>query len=112
MSIYEEANLVLKLYELRRDPVMRAARDWYAVEFLPESVEEFNKIMYSEHSGHLPHGDVLLGHGSRAREPGRSASTCSRRHKASASEHSANWSRCLPISAKVSAPSFSPIWRN
>lgn len=53
MSIYEEANIVLKLYELRREPTMRAARDWYAVEFLPESVEEFNKIMYSEHSGHL-----------------------------------------------------------
>jgi hypothetical protein len=53
MSIYEEANLMLKLYELRREPVMRAARDWYAVEFHPQSAEEFNDTMYGEHSGHL-----------------------------------------------------------
>jgi hypothetical protein len=53
MSIHEEANLILKLYELRRDPVMRAARDWYAVEFQPQSIEEFNETMFGEHSGHL-----------------------------------------------------------
>jgi hypothetical protein len=53
MSIHEEANLVLKLYELRREPVMRAARDWYAVEFQPQSIEEFNETMFGEHSGHL-----------------------------------------------------------
>jgi hypothetical protein len=53
MSIYEEANLMLKLYELRREPVMRAARDWYAVEFHPQSLEEFNDTMFGEHSGHL-----------------------------------------------------------
>jgi hypothetical protein len=53
MSIYEEANLMLRLYELRREPVMRAARDWYAIEFNPQSFEEFSNVMYSEHSGHL-----------------------------------------------------------
>lgn len=53
MSIHDEATLVLKLYELRREPVMRAARDWYAVEFHPQTLEEFNAIMFSEHSGHL-----------------------------------------------------------
>jgi hypothetical protein len=53
MSIYEEANLMLKLYELRREPVMRAARDWYAVEFHPQSLAEFNDTMLGEHSGHL-----------------------------------------------------------
>jgi hypothetical protein len=53
MSIHEEANLILKLYELRREPVMRAARDWYAVEFQPQSIEEFNETMFGEHSGHL-----------------------------------------------------------
>jgi len=53
MSIYEEANLMLKLYELRREPVMRTARDWYAVEFHPQTVAEFNEVMFSEHSGHL-----------------------------------------------------------
>ena len=41
MSIHEEADLILKLYELRREPTMRQARDWFAIEFHPESVDGF-----------------------------------------------------------------------
>jgi hypothetical protein len=29
MSIHEEAGLILKLYELRREETMRKARDWF-----------------------------------------------------------------------------------
>lgn len=53
MSKYEEANLILKLYELRREETMRAARDWYFREFQPETVADFGKAIMSEHSGHL-----------------------------------------------------------
>ena len=53
MSIHEEADLILKLYELRRDPTMRQARDWFAVEFHPESAADFKAAMFSERSGHL-----------------------------------------------------------
>jgi len=53
MSKHEEADLILKLYELRREPTMRTARNWYFLEFNPESMEDFNKTMFSEHSGHL-----------------------------------------------------------
>jgi hypothetical protein len=53
MSIHEEANLILRLYELRRESVMRTARDWYFREFHPESYEDFERAMWSEHSGHL-----------------------------------------------------------
>jgi hypothetical protein len=53
MSIHEEADLVLKLYELRREPVMRTARDWYFRDFNPESFAEMNAALFSEHSGHL-----------------------------------------------------------
>jgi hypothetical protein len=53
MSKHEEADLILKLYELRREPTMRTARDWYFLEFNPESVEDFNKALFSEHSGHV-----------------------------------------------------------
>lgn len=53
MSIHEEADLILKLYELRREPVMRTARDWYFRDFNPESVADMNATMFSEHSGHL-----------------------------------------------------------
>jgi hypothetical protein len=53
MSKHEEADLILKLYELRREPTMRKARDWYFLEFNPESVEDFNKALFSENSGHM-----------------------------------------------------------
>ena len=53
MSKHEEADLILKLYELRREPTMRTARDWYFLDFNPESIEDINKAFFSEHSGHL-----------------------------------------------------------
>jgi hypothetical protein len=36
-----EAELILKLYELRREPVMRQARSYIGGEFAPQSVDEF-----------------------------------------------------------------------
>jgi hypothetical protein len=53
MSKQEEAGLILKLYELRREDEMRKARDWYFREFNPQSMAEFNQAMMGEHSGHL-----------------------------------------------------------
>ena len=53
MSIHEEAGLILKLYELRREDTMRKARDWYFREFNPQSMDDFTAAMFSEHSGHL-----------------------------------------------------------
>lgn len=53
MSKQEEGDLILKLYELRREAVMRQARDWYFREFNPESLADVNSAMFSEHSGHL-----------------------------------------------------------
>jgi len=53
MSKQEEAGLILKLYELRREETMRKARDWYFREFNPQSFAEFNNLMMGEHSGHL-----------------------------------------------------------
>ena len=53
MSKQEEAGLILKLYELRRDETMRKARDWYFREFNPQSLADFTKAMFGEHSAHL-----------------------------------------------------------
>ncbi len=53
MSKQEEAGLILKLYELRREPTMRVARDWYFREFNPESIADFQNAMFGEHSPHL-----------------------------------------------------------
>ena len=53
MSKQEEAGLILRLYELRREDTMRKARDWYFREFNPQSMAEFNNAMFGEHSGYL-----------------------------------------------------------
>lgn len=39
-----DAELILKLYDLRREPEMRKARNWWLVQFWPESVDDFTKI--------------------------------------------------------------------
>jgi hypothetical protein len=39
-----DAQLILKLYDLRREAEMRKARNWFTVEFWPESADELVKI--------------------------------------------------------------------
>jgi hypothetical protein len=38
--IQHSADLILKLYELRRDPALREARHWFATKFRPQSAAE------------------------------------------------------------------------
>lgn len=52
MGKYEEADLLLKLYDLRREAVMREARNWY-FSFNPTSVQDVMETMVGDHSGHL-----------------------------------------------------------
>ena len=51
MSKQEDANLILKLYDLRRETVMREARNWF-FSFNPTSIQDFMDVLVSEHSGH------------------------------------------------------------
>jgi hypothetical protein len=51
MSKQDEANLILKLYDLRREPVMREARNWFFT-FNPTSAADYMETMFGEHSGH------------------------------------------------------------
>ena len=37
---YESATLLIRLYELRREPTMREARAWYVSKFNPASVDD------------------------------------------------------------------------
>lgn len=39
-ATYEDANLILRLYELRREEKLRQAREWFAVNFKVKSPEE------------------------------------------------------------------------
>lgn len=53
MSKQEEASLILRLYELRREETMRQARNWFFRDFNPQTLADFNSAMFGEHSGHL-----------------------------------------------------------
>ena len=53
MSKQDEAGLILHLYDQRREEVMRTARNWYFAELNPESMADFNKALFGEHSGHV-----------------------------------------------------------
>jgi hypothetical protein len=48
---YEDANLILKLYELRREDVMRKARDWF-IWFNPTSAQDIINALMGEHSAY------------------------------------------------------------
>lgn len=41
---YDDVNLVLKLYEMRRDDRMREARRWFATTFKVKSMDEFQAL--------------------------------------------------------------------
>jgi len=44
---YEDAQLVLKLYELRREEKIRAAREWFTQKFFPTSIDDLRAIQGS-----------------------------------------------------------------
>lgn len=52
-TAYESADLILKLYELRREPTMREARAWYVRGFNPGSVEDIVSTLSGPHSAHF-----------------------------------------------------------
>lgn len=39
-----DAELILKLYDLRREAEMRKARDWWVVKFWPQTADDFVKV--------------------------------------------------------------------
>lgn len=46
-TIQASAGLILRLYELRRDPEMRMARQWFARDFRPESAQQILELLLS-----------------------------------------------------------------
>ncbi len=56
LSSSGDAELILKLYELRREATMRAARHWVSAEFKPDSAEDVVAVLRdfgSQHNQYL-----------------------------------------------------------
>jgi hypothetical protein len=47
---HEDANLILRLYELRREEAMRRARDWFTTAFDPQSTEDIFEVLMGSRS--------------------------------------------------------------
>ena len=58
MATPQDADLIIKLYDLRRDETMRKARNYFAFEFFPKSVDDVKEIFtniqeYPEQNAYL-----------------------------------------------------------
>lgn len=42
-----DAELIMRLYDLRREPEMRKARNWWLTEYAPNSADEFLKVAWA-----------------------------------------------------------------
>lgn len=45
MATVQDAELILHLFELRREPVLRQAREWFAREFNPKTPDELKSLI-------------------------------------------------------------------
>ena len=43
-ATYDDAKLILQLYEMRREPRLREARKWFTASFKPKSYEDFTAM--------------------------------------------------------------------
>ncbi|MGH9466721.1 MAG: DUF4760 domain-containing protein [Terriglobales bacterium] len=50
---HEDANLILRLYDLRREKVMREAREWFGHDFHPANADDYLATLRSQHSAYL-----------------------------------------------------------
>lgn len=49
-----DAEIILKLYELRTEPVMRQARAWFTGEFWPNTIEDYFAVANNPKDPHNP----------------------------------------------------------
>ena len=56
----KQAELILRLYDIRRETAMRSSRDYVGGEFLPQSVDEFVSLVKD---GGKPSGHILQVYG-------------------------------------------------
>lgn len=50
-ATYEDVKLILKLYELRREEKLREARQWFASEFRPQTLDDIKAVLMPDHPG-------------------------------------------------------------
>ncbi len=44
-ATYDDVNLILRLYDMRREEKLRAARLWFVANFKPKTMDEYRKLI-------------------------------------------------------------------
>lgn len=57
-----DAEIILKLYDLRRETVMRQARAWVTGEFWPATAEEYFAVAFNPADPHNPYLRMVIGY--------------------------------------------------
>jgi hypothetical protein len=50
---YESAKLILQIFEMRREAVLREARAWFIRDFNPETIDDVKAALAGPHNPHL-----------------------------------------------------------
>jgi hypothetical protein len=50
---YESAQLILKIFELRREPLLREARTWFVRDFNPQTIDDVKAVLASDRNPHM-----------------------------------------------------------
>jgi hypothetical protein len=50
---YESAKLILQIFEMRRETVLREARLWFVRDFNPETIDDVKAALAGPHNSHL-----------------------------------------------------------
>jgi hypothetical protein len=56
---YESAKLILQIFEMRREAVLREARLWFVRDFNPESIDDVKAALAGPHN---PHVRMVVGY--------------------------------------------------
>ncbi len=60
-ATYEDAQLILRLYELRREEKLREARDWFSLHFFPQTAQDVLDI-FAQGNPHNAHFRMMVSY--------------------------------------------------
>src|SRR5260370_16926790 len=50
---YESAKLILQIFDMRREAVLREARAWFVRDFNPETIDDVKAVLAGPHNSHM-----------------------------------------------------------
>src|SRR5262245_62370609 len=102
---FESATLNLKLFELRREPVLREAREWFLRDFNPETFAEVVEVVSGERN---PSFRMVLGYWDMAASLVTSGAIDADAFRAAHSEVFGTFSKIQPFLAEMRTVSGEP----